>query len=82
MKINQEKIKNILVVRNDRFGEFILNIPALKALRETFKNARITLVVDPYVKELIEDSPYIDEIIVDNFSKKIKFFGIFNKYLK
>jgi heptosyltransferase-2 len=57
------QIKNILVVRNDRFGEFLLNIPALRALKETFPNAKITLVVNPYVKELAQMLPFIDEII-------------------
>lgn len=74
--VDKEKVKNILVVRNDRFGEFLLNIPALRALRQSFKNARITVVVKPEVKELIEDNPYVDEIIVDNFSRKIRFFGV------
>lgn len=51
-------MKKILVFRNDRFGEFLLNIPAIRALKETF-NAEITVVVDDYVKDLAE---YIDEI--------------------
>lgn len=63
MRINAEGIKYILVVRNDRFGEFLLNIPALRALRQTFLNAKIIAVVNPYVRELAECLPYIDEII-------------------
>lgn len=73
MKINKETIKRILVVRNDRFGEFLLNIPALRALKETFPSASITLVAKPGVKELVEDSIYIDEIIIDDFSDKLNF---------
>lgn len=64
MLVEPEKIRNILVVRNDRFGEFLLNIPALRALKETFIDARIITVVDPYVKELAECISYIDELIV------------------
>jgi lipopolysaccharide heptosyltransferase II len=63
MQIDRRKIKKILVVRNDRFGEFLLNIPALRALKETFINARIIAVVNPYVKELAETVPFIDEVI-------------------
>ena len=51
MQIDRKVIKNILVIRNDRFGEFLLNIPALRALKETFKDARIIAVVDYSVKE-------------------------------
>jgi lipopolysaccharide heptosyltransferase II len=63
MEINNKIVKNILVVRNDRFGEFLLNIPALRALKETFVNAKIIMIVDPYVKDIAEAIPFIDEII-------------------
>lgn len=56
-------IKKILAVRNDRFGEFLLIIPALRALKEKYPQARITLVVDPYVKELAECITDKDEVI-------------------
>jgi len=55
--------KNILIVRNDRFGEFLLNIPAIKAVKETFKESKVILAVDPYVKELAGKVPYADEVI-------------------
>ncbi|MDD4899097.1 MAG: glycosyltransferase family 9 protein [Candidatus Omnitrophica bacterium] len=61
MQIDQSKVKNILVVRNDRFGEFLLNIPAFRALRESFSSARIIAAVDPAVKELALSVPYLDE---------------------
>jgi heptosyltransferase-2 len=63
MKIEQGRVKKILILRNDRFGEFLLNIPALRALRETFRNAKIIAVVDPYVRELALRLPFIDEVI-------------------
>lgn len=63
MQLDPKTVKNILVVRNDRFGEFLLNIPAMRALKETFSNAKLTCVVDPCVKEIALLVPYIDEII-------------------
>ena len=63
MRLEQKDIKNILVVRNDRFGEFLLNIPALRALKETFVNSRLIIVIDPYVRELAESISYVDEVI-------------------
>lgn len=59
----EQKLKKILVVRNDRFGEFILNIPALRALKETFAASRIIAVVDPAAGELAGHIPFVDEII-------------------
>ncbi len=64
MKNKSNTIKNILVVRTDRFGEFLLIIPALRALKETFAGARITAVVSPVVAELAACVPFIDELIV------------------
>jgi ADP-heptose:LPS heptosyltransferase len=63
MEINPKAIKNILVVRNDRFGEFLLNIPAFRALKETFIHARLIALIDPYTRELAASLPFIDEII-------------------
>lgn len=63
MQIIPQKVKKILVFRNDRFGEFLLNIPALRALKRSFINAKLIAAVDPCVKELAECVPYIDEII-------------------
>lgn len=69
MQIEPKNIKNILVVRNDRFGEFLLNIPAFRALKENFINARIIAVVNSSVKELAKSISFIDEIIEWNQEK-------------
>jgi len=53
----------ILVVRNDRFGEFLLNIPAIRALKEGFPGTEVIAIVDESVVELANAVPYIDEVI-------------------
>ncbi len=58
------EIKKILIIRSDRFGEFILNTPAIKAVKNKFPAAAITLMVSPVVKEIVEGWPIIDEILV------------------
>lgn len=57
------KVNKILAVRNDRFGEFLLNIPALNALKRKYKGVKLTLVVDPYVRELAQAIACVDEVI-------------------
>lgn len=84
MQINPRLIKNILVVRNDRFGEFLLNIPAMRALKETFTDAKLIAVVNPYVRELACVVPFIDEIIEwadkkHSFLQRLKLLGFFKK---
>jgi len=54
---------NILVFRNDRFGEFLLNIPAIRALKVSNPGSRLTLVVDPYVVALARCIEGVDEVI-------------------
>lgn len=84
MQIDSRVINNILVVRNDRFGEFLLIMPALRALKETFTNARVIAVVKPFVKELAENIPFIDEIIEwdqtkHSLSDKLRFIKLLRK---
>lgn len=59
----RKEITKILAVRNDRFGEFLLNIPAFRAIKETYPEARLTVAVDPYLKELAGLIPYIDNLL-------------------
>ncbi len=63
MPINRDLVKNIVVVRDDRFGEFLLNIPAFRALESTFPNAKVIALVNPSVEELAESLGYFEEII-------------------
>lgn len=54
-------MKKILAARNDRFGELLLIVPALRALKEKFPQAAITLAVDPYCRELAQCMEFVDE---------------------
>ncbi len=75
--IDKDKIKNILAVRNDRFGEFLLNIPAVRALKETYPQAKLTLAVSPTVSELAGVLDCVDKVLVwdqiKNDLRKYKF---------
>ena len=55
---------NILLIRNDRFGEFLLNIPVFRAFKESFKDVELTLAVDSYVQDLAKEIEYVDDVIV------------------
>lgn len=71
-------IKRILAIRNDRFGEFLLTMPAVRALKKKYPQARLSLVVDSYIRELASCIDCVDEVIVwDNrrhrFSQIIAF---------
>ncbi len=65
-----DDIKNIIAVRNDRLGEFMLTLPAIAALRSRFPLARITLVCGSSLSELARYIEVADNIIIwDSFKK-------------
>jgi ADP-heptose:LPS heptosyltransferase len=70
----KKSIKNILVVRSDRFGEFLLNIPAIRALKENFPETKITLAVSAEVKELAGTIEQADEVEIwgEDFRKSLR----------
>lgn len=58
------KTKRILAVRNDRFGEFLLNIPAFRALKESNPGSELILAVDPEVEELARCFDFVDDVVL------------------
>ena len=77
-----QQFKKILLIRTDRFGELLLNTPAIHATRETFPQSRITLVVCDYSKEAVSGNPDIDKLIVFNAKgilEKVKFIFMLKK---
>lgn len=58
--------KNILVVRTDRIGDVILTTPAVKALRQAYPQARLTMLTAPATAELVEGNPHLNEVLVDD----------------
>lgn len=70
--------KKILFITLSNIGDVILTLPVLDALRENFAGARITVMVGPRAKEIFENNPNINRLIIyDKYSKlreKIKLF--------
>lgn len=61
-------LKSILVVKLSAIGDVIHALPVSYALKETYPEAKVTWVVEPPAYNILQDNPYIDEIIV--FEKK------------
>ena len=55
--------KNVLVRGVNWVGDAIMTLPALRALRKALPEARISLLVKPWVLPLFEKDPHIDETI-------------------
>ncbi|MDT8453523.1 MAG: glycosyltransferase family 9 protein, partial [Gammaproteobacteria bacterium] len=55
----------ILVIRNDKLGDFMLAWPSFQAIRKLFPEARIYALVPAYTRPMAEICPWIDEVVLD-----------------
>src|ERR1043166_2829569 len=61
--------RNILVIDFGQLGDLVMSLPALRAIRERFPHAQITVAVGKPGKELLSLSGYANEILeVDRVS--------------
>ncbi|AQU84515.1 MULTISPECIES: glycosyltransferase family 9 protein [unclassified Halomonas] len=56
---------NVLVVRNDKIGDFMLAWPALACLKNASPAPRITVLVPTYTAPLANACPWVDEVLID-----------------
>ena len=56
---------NILVIRNDKLGDFMLAWPALALLRRNLPGSRIAVLVPEYTAPLARICPSVDQVLVD-----------------
>lgn len=57
-------VRRIATFHLNGLGDLLFTLPALQALRESFPGASICAVVRPALAPLLEDSPYVDEILL------------------
>jgi heptosyltransferase-2 len=62
-ELSRKKNHRIMVRTTNWIGDAVMTTPALKAVRETFPGARITVVANPLVAQLFEFHPDCDEVI-------------------
>jgi heptosyltransferase-2 len=70
--MNPEKI---VIVQTAFLGDVILTTPLIKAVRKKYPRSKIFFLLIPQTKELLQNIPYLDEIVV--YDKKDKEKGIF-----
>ena len=54
--------RHILVARTDKMGDLLLSLPVFQTLRKAFPKARLTALVSPYVKEIVQGHPAVDAV--------------------
>jgi ADP-heptose:LPS heptosyltransferase len=63
------EVRKILVVRNDKIGDFMLAWPSFAMLKKSMPDAQIDALVPAYTKPLAELCPWIDNVIIDDADK-------------
>jgi hypothetical protein len=61
-----KKMPDILVIRNDKLGDFMLAWPAFSLIKQQYPDARITALVPAYTQPMAELCPWIDDVIIDD----------------
>jgi heptosyltransferase III len=56
--------KNILIVRTDRIGDLVLTLPLAGLIKMHYPNSKVTFLVREYTKSIVNNHPFIDEVIV------------------
>jgi heptosyltransferase II len=62
--------KRILIIQTAFLGDVILSTPLIKALRELFPNSFISFLLIPETKNVLENNPHLNEILVYDKRKK------------
>jgi len=65
--------EKILVRATNWVGDVVMATPALAAIRDNFKDARISVLIRPPLQELLEGDPAVDEFIL--YDKKEGYSG-------
>ena len=58
--------KKILVIRNDKLGDFMLAWPALSLIKKQYPESTITVLIPSYTKPIADICPWIDNVINDD----------------
>ena len=58
-----KEYKNILVINLMHLGDLMLVTPVLRTLRANYPGARITLLADKKLRDLVEFNPHLDECL-------------------
>ncbi len=73
-------IKKILVIKLRHIGDVLLTVPAIRALKETFPKASISVLINSGTEDVLTGNHLIDELIV--FDRTVKNLSVIKRYMK
>ncbi len=75
-------VKKILIIKLSAIGDVLMAVPSFEVIKKKYPDAKISLLIGNWSKDLIATNPYIDEIISidENIFWKQKFFPLLNLF--
>jgi len=70
-----QSIQRILLIQYKPFGDILLNTAYFPALRNKYPNAKIDFLIQRPYLTILEDNPYIDELVIMEKKKGIRYYG-------
>jgi len=64
------KKSRFLVVRTDKIGDTVLSTPVFELIKKVFPDSYLGVMVRPYTVPLIQDNPFVDQVIVYDCDEK------------
>ncbi len=65
MTHSADKEERILLIRNDKLGDFMLAWPSYAMLKKNIPNCTTFALVPEYTREIAESCPWIDQVLID-----------------
>jgi ADP-heptose:LPS heptosyltransferase len=62
-------LERILVIRNDRLGDFMLAFPTLILLKQALPTTELHVLVPSYTAEMASACDAVDEVITDQIGR-------------
>jgi heptosyltransferase II len=75
---NPIAIKKILFIRPDRIGDMVLSTPAIRALKDLYPKAHLTVLASPTNQVLLRHAPHVDELLIGNLGGLRRFRDLLN----
>ena len=66
----KQTYQNILLIALRKIGDTIIATSGAQMLRQAYPKAKITMLVRPLTKEIVENNPVIDEVMIYNYTHK------------
>jgi len=78
-------VNRILIIQTAKIGDLICSTPVFREVKRKYPHSRLTVIIDPVTKELLEHNPYVNEIVTlkksdyNGFAGKAKLSNLIRK---